>query len=123
MILYGNTVTTLLVNTSNVEKNNKSALGMVAMLYFSEDGKNVDVEYYSTVKNEYYRSINQLSFELDLVGEEPVEDTEILTEITDISTEAPAISSGCSSTLSVGAGLLLVVILSSSFVAIPKKED
>ena len=62
----GNIVTQMLINTSGLEAQSENGLGMVAMLYFSEDGKDVQVEYYSVVKDEYFRSINQFSFELDL---------------------------------------------------------
>ena len=119
----GNTVTTLLVNTSNVEKNNNGALGMVAMLYFSEDGKNVEVEYYSTTTDRYYRSINQLSFELDLVGDDEPEttDTEVIVD-TDAAA-SPATESGCSSTLSISALSLLVLALGSTVALARKKED
>lgn len=69
--INGNAVTSLLVNTSTVEASTESGLGMVAMLYFSEDGKNVQVRYYSTVTDQYFRSINQFAFNL-----EPVENTD-----------------------------------------------
>ena len=48
---YGNTVTQLLVNPQGMDGNNPT--GMVAMLYFSEDGKDVTVEYYATVMDRY----------------------------------------------------------------------
>lgn len=127
----GNVVTTLLVNTSNVEKNNNAALGMVAMLYFSENGRNVQVEYYSTVQNKFYRSINQLSFDLDLVGEEVEETTD-----EDIFTEAPATdaliteehtneadtTAGCNSTITIGLSAIITVVLGTAFVATNKKK-
>ena len=119
----GNTVTTLLVNTSNVEKNNNGALGMVAMLYFSEDGKNVEVEYYSTTTDRYYRSINQLSFELDLVGDDEPETTDTEVTVDTDATASPATKSGCSSTLSISALSLLVLALSSTVALARKKED
>ena len=40
---------------------------MIAVLYFSEDGKNVTVEYLSPVKNQFFLTENQFSFELDVV--------------------------------------------------------
>ena len=96
-----NMVTSLLVNTSNVEKNNSGALGMIALLYFSEDGREVDVEYYSTVTDRYFRSVNLLSFELDMAGEPYVAPEEMplpeletepeeTTAPTEETTEAPA---------------------------------
>ena len=128
----GNIVTTLLVNTSNVEKNNKSALGMVAMLYFSEDGKNVEVEYYSTITDRYYRSINQLSFTLDMVGEEPEETTEeisteeVITEAnTTEATQTDATNtstSGCGSTISIGAAAIITVVFGTAYLTTSQKK-
>ena len=66
----GNTVTSVLVNMSNTEEASETALGMVALLYFSEDGRNVEVEYYSTLNDQYFRSINQFSFDLQVVEDE-----------------------------------------------------
>ncbi len=64
----GNTVTQMLIDPQTTDQNNVgSGLGLVAMLYFSEDGKNVDVEYYSTLKGGKYLSANQFSMELDTV--------------------------------------------------------
>ena len=105
------------------EKNNNGALGMVAMLYFSEDGKNVEVEYYSTTTDRYYRSINQLSFELDLVGDDEPEttDTEVIVD-TDAAA-SPATESGCASTLSISTLSLLVLALGSTVALARKKED
>ena len=119
----GNTVTTLLVNTSNVEKNNNGALGMVAMLYFSEDGKNVEVEYYSTTTDRYYRSINQLSFDLDLVGDDEPETTDTEVTVDTDASASPATEAGCSATLSISALSLLVLALGSTVALARKKED
>ena len=64
----GNTVTQMLVDPQTTDQNNVgSGLGLVAMLYFSEDGKAVDVEYYSTLKKGKYLSNNQFSMEIDAV--------------------------------------------------------
>ena len=39
-------------------------VGMVCMLYFNEDGSQMDVEWYSTVRNKYYKASN--IFQVDL---------------------------------------------------------
>jgi len=117
----GNTVTTLLVNTSNVEKNEKPGLGMVAMLYFSEDGKNVEVEYYSTVQDRFYRSINQISFDLDLAGKEP-EKTEATVDGSEPAVDSTDTSSGCASTLSLGAISTVVLMLGTAIVVNDRKK-
>ena len=74
----GNTVTQMLVDPQgmDLDKNNEGGCGMVCMLYFNEDGtlantsewdgKNVDVEWYSTIKNQYYKDENQFSLNLEL---------------------------------------------------------
>lgn len=56
----GNTVTEMLVNPQNVDRD-EGATGLVATLYFSEDGKTMDVEYYSTVRNKYFLKSNQMT--------------------------------------------------------------
>ena len=73
----GNTVTELLIdpqsldwdNPNTTEDDNDQQYGMVAMLYFSEDGSKVSVEYISTVLSEgdedyLYREENQFDFTL-----------------------------------------------------------
>ena len=69
----GNIVTQMLVDPQGMDV--PAPTGMVCMLYFSEDGKNVNVEYFSTIKNLYFREINQTSFELSVVenNDNPVE--------------------------------------------------
>ncbi len=64
---YGNTVTQILVDPDALE-HAEGATGLVAMLYFSEDGKNVQVEYYSTVHEMYFTRESQFSFNLDVVS-------------------------------------------------------
>ena len=63
---HGNIVTQILVDGQSVDSSD-GRCGLVAILYFSEDGKNVDVEYYSTIRQEYFLTENQFSFTLDLV--------------------------------------------------------
>ena len=51
---YGNEVTQILVDPQTMDAEYaQGSKGMVAMLYFSEDGQNVQVEYYSTLKDTY----------------------------------------------------------------------
>lgn len=59
----GNTVTEMLVNPQDLEAE-EGAAGMVATLYFSEDGKTMDVEYYSTVRNKYFLKSNQMTIDI-----------------------------------------------------------
>jgi len=50
--VHGNTVTQILIDPQDMDKT-LGPTGMVAMFYFSEDGKNVKLQYYSTIRNEY----------------------------------------------------------------------
>lgn len=51
-------VTSLLVDPQGSDLS-YNGLGMVAMLYFSADGKTMEVEYYSTVRDQYFLRDNQ----------------------------------------------------------------
>jgi len=62
----GNTVTAMLIDAQDVEAQ-EGSMGMVALLHFSVDGRNVQVEYYSTSKEKYFKAENQFSLELDVV--------------------------------------------------------
>ena len=51
---YGNEVTQILIDPQTMDAEyGQGSKGMVAMLYFSEDGEDVQVEYYSTLKDTY----------------------------------------------------------------------
>ena len=78
----GNTVTQMLIDPQGLDDEVRGGTGMVAMLYFSEDGSQVQVEYISTVKNAYFLEENQFSVTLDTVkaSAETPTDTETPTE-------------------------------------------
>lgn len=61
--VHGNVVTEMLVDPQGTDSSYKG-IGLVAMLYFSEDGRDVDVEYYSTIEKAHFLQENQ--FEMDL---------------------------------------------------------
>lgn len=65
---HGNTVTQMLVDPQGADVT-YGGVGAVAMLYFSEDGKDVTVRYYSTLKEKYFMSDSQFSMTLDLAGD------------------------------------------------------
>ncbi len=70
--IHGNRITQMLVDPQGMDPNYSYATGMVAMLYFSEDGERVSVEYISTVranqgKDAYFKVENQ--FNLDLFAD------------------------------------------------------
>lgn len=62
---HGNTVTQILVNPQNVDGKYQGGLGLVAMLYFSEDGKSVQTQFYSTIRNKYFLVSNELEITLN----------------------------------------------------------
>lgn len=73
----GSVVTSLLVDPQTFDSQNNAETGMVCMLYFSEDGNDMTVEWYSTVRDQYYKSANQFSLNLT---EMPTEDGGIVTK-------------------------------------------
>ena len=58
----GNTVTQLLIDPQNIDSGLGDCAAMVAMLYFSEDGKTVEVRYFSVARNQYGSMKSQFSF-------------------------------------------------------------
>jgi len=69
----GNTVTEILIDFQSVDDTVTSAgispngAGIVNYLHFSEDGKKVTVETYSTIMEKYFYDANQFTVELDTV--------------------------------------------------------
>ena len=64
----GNVVTELLIDPQKTDLSYDGGVGIVAFLYFSNGGKNVDLRYYSTIRNQYYRPENQFSFVVNTVA-------------------------------------------------------
>lgn len=60
----GNTVTQFLVDPQGMDAKYDYNTGMVALLHFTEDGRNVAVEYVSGVTGQYFMAVNQFEFEL-----------------------------------------------------------
>ncbi|MBQ9134235.1 MAG: S-layer homology domain-containing protein [Clostridia bacterium] len=63
----GNVVTEMLIDPQCLDLT-YGATGMVAMLYFSEDGNTVQVAYYSTVREQYFKECNQFTIQLDTMN-------------------------------------------------------
>lgn len=59
----GNVVTQMLVDAQGVDSA-EGPTGMIAMLYFSKDGKTLAVEQYSTVRDMYYMNTSQFTLPL-----------------------------------------------------------
>lgn len=68
----GNKIIELLVNPQVLD-DQCEGVGMVGMLYFSEDGRTVDFEYYSTARDMHYREGSQFSFEMDKISDDAAE--------------------------------------------------
>ena len=66
----GNTVTQIMINPQDLEAEIGST-GMLAFMYFSEDGKTVQLRQYSTVWDRYYGNESQTSFEISVI--EPIQ--------------------------------------------------
>ena len=62
---HGNVVTQMLIDPQGMDSDMGGA-GMLCMLYFTADGSEMEVEWYSPSKGQYYKHINQ--FTLDLSG-------------------------------------------------------
>ncbi|MBR2023474.1 MAG: metallophosphoesterase [Clostridia bacterium] len=58
----GNIVTQILIDPQTMDV--ASPKGMVAMLYFSNDGNTITVEYYSTVREQYFKESNQFTIDI-----------------------------------------------------------
>ena len=84
----GNVVTQMLVDPQGVDKA-QGGVGLVTMLYFSADGKTMQVETYSTDKKAFFLEDNQFTLTLDLAGDK-VEAETTTPETTAEATEAPA---------------------------------
>ncbi|MBQ2986970.1 MAG: hypothetical protein IJE23_05760 [Tyzzerella sp.] len=75
----GNTVTQMMINPQEIDAYTDGGAGMVAMFYFSEDGKNVQVRYYSTIREQYFLDNTQFEFDLNVV--EDAETTPFLMDV------------------------------------------
>lgn len=64
--VQGNEVVELLIDPQALDYK-LGPTGMIAMLYFSEDGTQVELRYYSTVQEKYYKDANQFSFTLNTI--------------------------------------------------------
>lgn len=71
----GNTVTELLIDPQNGDRYVDGGLGMVAMLYFSEDGTQMEIEYISTKNNKYYLEENQYKMTVNMLKTKSEETT------------------------------------------------
>ncbi len=84
----GNTVTNMLIDPQGMDAGVDGGSGAVAMFYFSNEGKTVEVRFWSTAMNCYIKAANQFTFTIDTVAADyTVAEEEIseLPELSDIS--------------------------------------
>lgn len=81
----GSTVVEMLINPQVEDAAWNSRAGLVSMLYFSEDGKTVQVRYYSTTMEKYYTELSQFTITDMPVIEEEAKDAIFYEEYTDVS--------------------------------------
>ena len=62
--VHGNTVTQMLIDAQNFDRDQEDGVGIVTMFYFREDGTVFDVEHYSTVQKKYMKNTNQITVDL-----------------------------------------------------------
>ncbi|MBO5232332.1 MAG: metallophosphoesterase [Clostridia bacterium] len=63
----GSKVVQMMINHQQLESVDGRSYGMLAMLYFKNDGKTVSLEYFSTANEMYYMDKFQYEFQLDLI--------------------------------------------------------
>jgi len=66
----GNTVSNMLIDPQGLDDAYKSTggSGAIAMFYFSNGGKTIDVRFWSTAQNAYIKTANQYTFTIDTVA-------------------------------------------------------
>ena len=128
----GNVVTQMLIDPQGVDKA-QGGVGLVTMLYFSADGKTMQVETYSTDRKAFYLEENQYTLTLDLAEGKAAETTAEVTEapttealatepvVTEApATEAPATEpapekSGCGASVSLAIIPMILLALPAVF--------
>ncbi len=64
----GNTVTNMLIDPQGMDDGVDGGTGAIAMFYFSNEGKTVDVRFWSTAQERYIKTENQFTFTIDTVA-------------------------------------------------------
>ena len=131
----GNKVIQMLVDPQGYDASDPS--GMIGILYFSKDGKKIHVEYFSPIKNQYFREKNQFAVRIAKGFINSYDNTSAVSEATtaapmitsDIAsaeatkdvTSATQSSSGCRAVLSTGAVFALCVPFAMSALLLKRK--
>ena len=64
----GNEIAQILIDPQGMDKGD--AKGMVATFYVDKNGEDITVEWYSTIKNQYYKKSNNYSFKVNVIERE-----------------------------------------------------
>jgi hypothetical protein len=121
----GNTVYQVLMDPQST-CNKLGGIGVVGLMYFTEDGNHAKIEYYSTVLDKYFSESNKT---LSLTFGEPEEETTAeettLAPITDAPTEPATDSpapekSGCGGAVAITAAVIVILGIPLCF---KRKED
>jgi hypothetical protein len=108
----GNKITNVLFDTQGMD--DMSPVGMIAIFYFSEDGKTIDIECFSTAKNQFFKEEYQFSISIPkgfvkttaesttATATKPASTTAEVTDavLTSASTTQAASNNGCKGTIS-----------------------
>ena len=126
--INGNMVTEILIDPQTTDLN-YGGTGLVAMFYFSEDGKNIDVRYYSTVKDAYFKPNNQFKITLDVPEIESAvtesstnEETVTQTENTVTSEFFDNADNGCGGSITFAGAILILMLGVCAFVLNTRKK-
>jgi hypothetical protein len=124
----GNKVTNVLFDTQGMD--DMTPVGMISIFYFSEDGKTIDIECFSTIKNQYYKDEFQFSIDIPKGFRNTVSTTAPSTtvaattasEVTTASTTEK--SKGCKSVVSIsGVGVVCATVAVSTVLVKRKERD
>ena len=123
----GNKVTQVLIDPQGYDADVEPA-GMIGIFYFSKDGKKIDVEYFSPIKNQYFREENQFSVRIPsgFLKENMTTAPMTTTAPTTIVTTAPATTeaeqSSCQNMISPTAVVTVFISLGAAAVGCKKKR-
>lgn len=80
--VYGNTVTNIITDGQTHDFKN-GPMGFISLLHFSEDGKKLTVEYYSTVHDKFFGKNSQFTLDIPEFDPSTIEPPTYLYEVTD----------------------------------------
>lgn len=115
----GNTVTQMLIDPQGVDSS-IGATGMVAMLYFSNDGKTITVENYSTVREQFFMSTSQFTVDISDWAEESDDNKVDGSENSEENLGGD--NNGSPIPIVIGVGLVVIIGVAVVFILIKKRK-